>query len=129
MIVISDLPVWEVLQTYRRRWSLECSFSALKTRGLNLEATHMTAPDRISRLFGLLCMVLAWTLRIGEAEQVAMPPKRNNRGRVPESQVRVGLKLLSDAVRWGLDTFQALFLLLKTPFSSPGAVKLGSVSC
>jgi len=45
VIVISDLPVWDVLQTYRKRWRIECSFSAMKTRSLNLEATHMTAPD------------------------------------------------------------------------------------
>jgi len=129
VIVISDLPFWDVLQTYRRRWSIECSFSALKTRGLNLEATYMTAPERISRLFGLLCLVLAWTLRIGETEEAVHPSKRDNRGRVPESRVRVGLKLLSEAVRWGLDAFWTLLLLLKTPFGSSSAGKTRSVSC
>lgn len=129
VIVISDLPVRNVLETYRKRWGIECSFSALKTRGLNLEATHMTAPDRISRLFGLLCIVLAWTLRVGETEQATYPPRRNNRGRFHESQVRIGLKVLSDVVRWGLDTFWLLLQLLKTPFPSPSAEKIGSVRC
>lgn len=123
VIVISDLPVWDVLQTYRKRWGIECSFSAMKTRGLNLEATHMTAPDRISRLFGLLCIVLAWTLRIGEDEQAADPPKKDNRGRLPQSQVRIGLRALSDAIRWGLDAFWTHLLLLKTPFPPPSAGK------
>lgn len=30
-----------------------------------LEATHLTTPKRISRLFGLLCIALAWMTRIG----------------------------------------------------------------
>ena len=65
VIVASDLSVLDVLRTYRLRWAIESAFSSLKSRGLNLEATHMTAPERISRLFGLLCIVLAWMTRVG----------------------------------------------------------------
>ncbi len=65
VIVASDLSVLDVLRTYRLRWAIESAFSSLKSRGLNLEATHMTAPERISWLFGLLCIVLAWMTRVG----------------------------------------------------------------
>ena len=31
---------------YRRRWAMECLFADAKTRGLNLEDTHVTNPDK-----------------------------------------------------------------------------------
>lgn len=56
----SDLPVLDGLRIYRLSWAIEWAFSALKALGLNLESTHMTAPERISRLFGLIRIALAW---------------------------------------------------------------------
>jgi len=84
VIVASDLSVLDTLFTYKRRWGVECTFSAMKTRGLGLEDTHMTAPDRRSRLFGLLCIMLVWMVRVGEAVQEVDPPTPDNRGGRPE---------------------------------------------
>ena len=108
---------------------MEFTFSALKARGLGLEDTHMTAPDRLSRLFGLLCIVLVWMIRVGEAAQESDPPTLDNRGRKTRSMGRTGWMLLSQAVRWGLDAFWTYLDLLKTAFSSPGEGKSRSVSC
>ena len=129
VIVASDLSVLDTLFTYKQRWGVECTFSAMKTRGLGLEDTHMTAPDRLSRLFGLLCIVLAWMVRVGEAAQELDPPTPDNRGRKARSTARTGWTLLSQAVRWGLDAFWTYLDLLKTAFSSPGERKTRSVSC
>ena len=89
----------------------------------------MTAPDRLSRLFGLLCIVLAWMVQVGEAAQNLDPPMRDNRGRVAKSTVRTGWTLLSQAVRWALDAFWTYFELLRTLFPAPGTEKSQSVSC
>jgi len=129
VIVASDLSVLDTLFTYKKRWGVECTFSAMKARGLGLEDTHMTAPDRLSRLFGLLCIVLAWMVRVGEAAQELDPPTLDNRGRKARSTARTGWTLLSQAVRWGLDTFPPYLELLKTAFLSPGEKKAQSVSC
>ncbi len=129
VIVASDLPVLNVLRTYQKRWAVESTFSALKARGLGLEQTHMTAPDRLSRLFGLLCIVLAWMVRVGDAVYVTNPPTLDNRGQLPRSRARIGWMLLSQAVRWGLNAFWTYFELLKTPFPALSAGKLRSVSC
>lgn len=129
VIVASDLSVLDTLFTYKRRWRVECTFSAMKARGLGLEDTHMTAPDRLSRLFGLLCIVLAWMVRVGEAAQEVDPPTLDNRGRKPRSTARTGWTLLSQAVRWGLDAFWTYLELLKTAFPFPGEEKARSVSC
>ncbi|CAM3601542.1 Transposase, IS4 [Deinococcus frigens] len=129
MIVASDLSVLDVLVTYRLRWGIESAFSALKTRGLNLEATHMTAADRISRLFGLLCIALAWMTRVGAEDQQGIPPRRDNRGRLVLSLSRQGWMQLSQAVRWGLDTFWTYLQLLRTPFPATETSISGSVRC
>lgn len=57
--------VLDVVNTYRLRWGTESAFSSLKSCVLNLEATHMTALERISRLFGMLCIALAWMACVG----------------------------------------------------------------
>ena len=129
VIVASDLSVLDTLFTYKRRWGVECTFSAMKARGLGLEDTHMTAPDRLSRLFGLLCIVLAWMVRVGEAAQELDPPTPDNRGRKARITARIGWTLLSQAVHWGLDAFWTYLDLLKTAFPSPGEGKTRSVSC
>jgi len=123
VVVASDLSLWDTLSTYRLRWGIECTFSALKTRGLNLEQTHMTQPERVARLFGLLSLALAWMVRIGEwrAEQQPIPIKKH--GRPAVSRARYGLELLSQALRWGKTSFQTCFALLKTPFPAPGQQK------
>lgn len=129
VIVASDLPVLDVLHTYRLRWGIECSFSALKSRGLNLESTHMTAADRISRLFGLLCIALAWMVRVGEDDPQGAALRVDNRGRRSRSQARTGWMQLSQAVRWGQDAFCTYLKLLKTPFSVACTTISRSVSC
>jgi len=129
VIVASDLSVMDTLLTYKKRWGVECTFSAMKARGLGLEDTHMTAPDRLSRLFGLFCLVLAWMVRVGHAAQELDPPTLDNRGRKSRDTARVGWTLLSQAARWGLDAFWTYLDLLKTAFPSPGEGKARSVSC
>ena len=129
VIVASDLSVLDTLFTYQKRWGVECTFSAMKSCGLGLEDTYMTAPDRLSRLFGLLCIVLAWMVRVGEGVQELDPPTLDNRGRKARSTARSGWTLLSQAVRWGLDAFWTYLDLLKTAFPSPGEGKSRSVSC
>ena len=116
VIVASDLPIVDVLNTYRLRWGIESTFSALKSRGLNLEATHMTAPERISRLFGLLCLALAWMARVGVQQVQNQPPRRDKRGRAVVSQVRIGWQMLGQAARWGGEIFWDCLQLFRMPF-------------
>ena len=64
--VASDLSVLDTLFTYKKRWEVECTFCVIRVCGLGLEGTHRTAPDRLSRLFGLLCIALARMIRGGK---------------------------------------------------------------
>ena len=54
------------IAAYADRGQIETLFGCLKTRGFNFEDTHLTDPERLSKLLGLLALAFAWTHRIGE---------------------------------------------------------------
>jgi hypothetical protein len=93
---------------YRRRWEIETMFAALKSRGFDLEATHLTDPEGVENLIGLLALAFAWVRLVGR--------KRANRhGAPPEkSHGRPGRSLF----RYGLDWLQSI---LTTPDPQPRA--------
>ena len=59
-------PQAEAIDAYADRWQVETLFGCLKTRGFNLEDTHLTDPKRLAKLMGLLALAFAWTCRTGE---------------------------------------------------------------
>ncbi|WP_139322980.1 transposase, partial [Deinococcus marmoris] len=116
-----------VLQVYRMRWGIECTFSGMKSRGLGLEDTHMTAPDRIGRLFLLLSLAYAWMVRIGAWRADALPIAVKAHGRRAMSLAQYGWDLLCDALRWQRPLFQTFLALLMTAFPSPSQPESESV--
>ncbi len=85
----------------------------------------MTAPDRTSRLFGLLCVALASMARVGAQTMQERPPRQDNRGRV----VVIVCQILAQAVRWGGEAFWDCFELLSTPFPLAHTSTSRSVRC
>lgn len=59
-------PQAEAIDAYADRWQVETLFCCLKTRGFNLEDTHLTDPKRLAKLMSLLALAFAWTCRTGE---------------------------------------------------------------
>lgn len=45
VIVVSDVPMLDVLYICRLRWGMDSVFSPLKSRGLNTESMPMTTPE------------------------------------------------------------------------------------
>ena len=67
---------------YEQRWEILALFAALKSRGYRLEKTHLTEPDRIRRLIGLLALAFAWTHLVGERRANREgPPRKKPHGR------------------------------------------------
>ncbi|WP_442780687.1 IS4 family transposase [Deinococcus sp. SL84] len=120
VIVASDLSVWDTLNVYRQRWAIETTFSAMKSRGLNLEQTHMINPERVGNLFGLLTLALTWMLRAGEWRTEQQPIRVKTHGRPAVSRARYGYEELSRTLRCGGEKFRLFLDLLKTPFPAPG---------
>ena len=51
---------------YKRRWEIEMLFSALKTTGFAIEATHLVHLHKLDTLFTLLTLAFTWAHSIGE---------------------------------------------------------------
>mgnify|MGYP000007624975 CR=1 FL=1 len=65
IVLTSDSPEC-ALADYARRWEIETLFGCLKTRGFRFEDTHLTDPDRISKMVALLAIAFVWANQTGE---------------------------------------------------------------
>ena len=98
LIVVSD--VTRPLQEYALRWGIEPMFGAFKTRGFDLEATHVVDPSRLSRLLTLLALAYTWSGVCGLWEfshvgfKVDGSVKVKKHGRLPISIFHLGLNFL-----------------------------------
>ena len=106
---------------YRKRWSIETMFAALKSRGFHLEETHVTQPDRIGNLLGLLALAFTWARLVGELRaRREGPPPRKTHGRRQWSTFRYGLDELTRLFTTRESKDRAFFACL-TALRSPRA--------
>ena len=92
LIVISDQAF--CLSDYALRWGIETLFAAFKSRGFRLEDTHITCPERLSRLLGPLAIAYCWAFAAGKWLVETKPLRVKKHGRAPVSLVRRGLDYL-----------------------------------
>ena len=100
IIVTNQKDAGQALNDYRKRWSIECLFGDAKTRGLNLEDTHLRAPEKLSCLLGVVTLAIAWSYRCATKTMGLKAIKRKRHGRREKSWFRTGL----DALRNWLQT-------------------------
>ena len=79
------------LEDYKRRWGIEVLFAALKSRGFDLEQTHLVHIERIEKLFALLALAFTWAHLVGEWIAQTKPLKIKKHGRKEQSLFRYGL--------------------------------------
>lgn len=82
------------LQRYARRWKAECLHQALKGRGFDLEATHLTHLDRVSTLLTVVALAYVWCCLVGEDREAREPSRPLTHGYPPKSLFRRGLDAL-----------------------------------
>ena len=66
LILASNQQAQAPLETYKKRWGIEVLFANLKSRGFDLEATHLVHQERIEKLIALLAIACTWAHLIGE---------------------------------------------------------------
>ncbi|CAN5895048.1 IS4-like element ISLpn9 family transposase [soil metagenome] len=101
VVLVCNAEPDKALLRYSRRWQIETLFSALKTRGFNLEDTHMTRATRLSTLLALLSLAFAWAHLVGEWCYEQRPLKPKAHGYLPKSFFRRGLDALRSAILAG----------------------------
>ncbi|NJO32867.1 MAG: IS4 family transposase, partial [Rhodospirillales bacterium] len=82
------------LARYRRRWRIETLFANLKTKGFNLEDTHLTDPAKLATLLGLLAIAVALSAKTGAKHVAAKPIPVKKHGRPAASLFAHGRAIL-----------------------------------
>jgi hypothetical protein len=100
-------------------YNIETLFGALKTRGFNLEDTHVTKEDRLQKWVDLLALTFCWCHRVGLWLHAQKALKKQKHGRWPQSIFRRGLDCLRRLLVLGTDRNpllwqQVLYLLSST---------------
>ena len=90
LVVVSAHPGNEALDQYRQRWAIECLFAAFKSRGFDLESTHLNRTERIEKMIALLALTFAWAFLVGLWTAQHKPLKVKNHGYKAYSFFRYG---------------------------------------
>lgn len=72
LLVTTDRPE-QAVSDDAQRWAIETLFGCLKSRGFRFEDTHLTHPERISKLIALLALAFVWAYRVGEIHSQSQP--------------------------------------------------------
>jgi hypothetical protein len=94
LIIASRSRPQHALNIYRQRWKIETLFAALKTRGFNLEATHMTDPAKLSTLIAILAMAASVAYKTSLRALGGQPRRCKAHGRPARSLFALGLDAL-----------------------------------
>ena len=82
------------LRLYRKRWGIECLFADAKTKGFNIEDTHMIDPSKLTTLFIMVTLSMTWSYRCSSQEMGRGSIRKKKHGRFEKSWFRTGLDAL-----------------------------------
>lgn len=86
----------QALNDYRKRWGIECLFGDAKTRGLNIEDTHITDPRKLASLIVILILAITWAYRCATQAMGMKAIPRKSHGRRHKSWFRIGFDALRE---------------------------------
>ena len=93
----------EACYWYRRRYRIETFFSDQKSRGFNLQKSHLTDPTRLARLLIATCLAYIWIVYLGVIAQRDQWVRIIHRTeRCDLSLFQLGLELLEHLLNEGL---------------------------
>lgn len=122
LVVATNTEPKTALALYKRRWEIETLFAAVKSRGFNLEDTHLVHPERIAKLLAVLALAFAFAHATGQWRAKHRQIVIRTHNRRAQSIFRYGYDLLRKILF--LDTPRAIqlwrcFIAGKTPEFSP----------
>jgi hypothetical protein len=91
VIIASSSNPEEAQAMYKQRWTIENLFGNMKTKGFNLESTHMRDDEKLKKLIALLTIALLWCYLIGLWIESSIKIRIKNHGRKEKSTFRKGL--------------------------------------
>lgn len=97
-IIVSFNKPEQAQSLYKERWQIETAFKALKSSGFNIEDTHLTEMERISKLFALVFIAFVWAYKAGIYLNEICPIKIKTHGRKAKSLFKYGLTFLANVL-------------------------------
>jgi hypothetical protein len=94
LAIITNAQASSALTIYRCRWSIEVLFANLKTKGFNLEDTHLKSPERLRKLFAMVAIAFTICLVVGIIAHKEKPIAMKNHGYKANSFFRNGLNCI-----------------------------------
>ena len=98
IVATSRIRIKTALPIYRNRWGIETLFSCLKTRGLGLEATHITDPRKLATLMSILAIAVCLAYKTGLWLARTKPPRRKIHVRLQQSILALDLNTFRKAM-------------------------------
>jgi len=95
IVVVTNIDNIESIKLYKRRWEIETMFGAFKSKGLNLEETHMQDYKKLTLLFGIISLAFVWCYHIGIKKAKIKHIKTLKHGYKEKSYSMFGLEFLS----------------------------------
>lgn len=87
-------------QLYRKRWTIECFFQALKSRGFDLESTHLKDLEKLKKLVALVSIAFAFCSNLGLHHHLKIKPiPLKKHGYKAKSFFRKGLDIVRQALK------------------------------
>ena len=93
----------EAIQYYKKRFRIETFFSDQKSRGFNIQKSHIEDPQRLSRLLIASCLAYIWIVYLGSlCKSDGWQDIIHRRNRCDLSLFRLGSQLLEHFLNEGL---------------------------
>jgi len=89
------------IEEYKVRWQIETMFGCLKSRGFGFEETHLTIPEKISKLLMLLGLGLCLAMLMGHLQVEVLKRQKlklKKNKRYAKSLFRIGLDALQNVL-------------------------------
>jgi len=112
LAVSGDDDLFDALDLYSKRWTIETMFKAFKSSGFNFEDTHQQNLERLCKMMILLAIAYAWAIRVGEIKNDLAPIKIKNNLRPEFSLFTYGFRTIQTILLKGADLQNRLFHLL-----------------
>lgn len=93
-IIATNHSSHNAIARYQDREQIERMFSCFKSRGFNLEDTHMTNPAKLERLLGVMTIAFCWAYKMGDHIDSEKSIPRKNYGRRIRSIFKTGFVYL-----------------------------------
>jgi hypothetical protein len=119
LILASSFSAKRALKAYKLRWKIETLSGLLKTKGCNLEDTHMKDTDRLSTLSGILASAAAMAVKAASSRGDECVPIKKTRPPTVPSPGRQSAPLFP------YSSLQQISSNFRSPLYAPNLIKFG----